>query len=191
MTILELIKKSAVMLNIRQILDDDSLDNINYDNEQSILSDNFTLTRLFEFAKLVVNEVYSYAPSFRQVEFTAVDKKISLVHLSNFVKIISVKQDDRYVKYSINSGRVVTVDRDGKYLITYSSCPDITSVVDSIEINNGDITDDIFVYGLSSYYCLAMGLFAEFNIYNAQYVDRLSHIKHLKLFAMPCRSWND
>lgn len=190
MTILDLIKKSAVMLNIRQVLDDDNIDNVDHSNEFEVLENNFTINRLFEFAKLVVNEVYSYIPNKRQITLKSKDKKLNLASISNLVKVTSVKKDNKYVKYSANE-KVVTVDEDGEYTVCYNSCPYIIGLMDGLQINNGEINEDIFVYGLNSYYCLATGLFAEFNIYNSQYTDRLSQIKNLKLFAMPCRSWND
>ena len=64
-------------------------------------------------------------------------------------------------------------------------------MLNTIDMNNGDVGEETFITGVCSYYCLASGLYAEYNVYNAQYVDKISRIKNLKLFAMPCRSWND
>ena len=60
-----------------------------------------------------------------------------------------------------------------------------------IDTLNGVIGDDLLVNGLNAYYCLSAGLFEEYNVYNARYIDTLSSLKNPKVFAMPCRSWHE
>lgn len=188
MTILDLIKKSAIMLNIKQVLEDESLNSVTSENEVNVLSNNFELKRLFEFSKLVLNEVISYSPNIKRKEFKVENGAISIDEIDNVLKIIGVKNDSGYVKFSIVDNQIKL--KDGVYTIIYNQSPIVDSILSNIDIN-GDVSEDLLVAGVNSYYCLATGLYAEYNVYNSQFVDRLSRIKNLKLFAMPCRSWND
>ncbi|MBQ7880314.1 MAG: hypothetical protein IJ358_00505 [Clostridia bacterium] len=188
MTILDLINKSAIMLNIKEILNDTSLITISATNEKDVLDDNFALKRMFEFAKIVLNEVNSYAPKVEEVSYTTVGKTIPRLLLTRLSKVIGVKNEYGYVKYSVDEDGVY-VDEDGRYTVIFNQYPLTNSVFDEIEIYNDSIKEDLLINGLNSYYCLATGLLEEFNIYNAHYAERLSQIKNLKVFAMPCRSW--
>ena len=73
----------------------------------------------------------------------------------------------------------------------YQRYPTTSSILFPVENFHGNVSNDTLIAGLNSYYCLATGMYAEYNVYNAQYVDRLSRIKNLKVFAMPCRRWHD
>lgn len=132
MTVLDLINKSAIMLNVQEILNDESLKTITTENEQELLNDNFVLKRLYELSKIVINEINSYS------------------HVSSV---------------------------------------EINSLFYQIEIPNSSIGEDVFVYGLNAYYCLAVGLYSEYNIYIEHYNKRIDKFKNLKVFKMPCRSW--
>ena len=188
MTILDLIKKSAVMLNIQEVLDDDNLSDINADNEQTYLDSNFALKRLYEFVKIVLNEISSYLPKVSQINIKTIDQKIALNNLTQLSKIIGVKKELGYVKYTIVDNSI-KLDEDGIYTVIYKQYPKIDSLLNEIDIYSDMLGEDVFVYGLNSYYCLATGLFNEFNIYNAHYSERLNNLKNPKLFSMPVRSW--
>lgn len=189
MTILELINKTALMLNITQVLDDKDIADITSSTEAEILSKNLTLKKLHEFARVMLNEIGSYLPKIAQMKAKTTDKKISLVG-KNVTNIISVKNDFGYVKYE-KVGSNLILDEDGEYTIIYNQQLQTNSVLDIIENYDGQIGEDILVNGLSAYYCLSMGMFAEFNVYHAHYAERLSRLKSLKVFSMPCRRWHD
>lgn len=131
MTVLDLINKSAVMLNIPEVLNDDKILTITPTNERDVVDGNFALKRLYEFSKIVLNEINS-----------CITQKIA----------------------------------------------DVVSILDNIDLPT-DVGDDVLVCGLNAYYSLAVGLFAEYNVYKKHYQERLSKLKNLKVFAMPCRSW--
>ncbi|MFQ6724495.1 MAG: hypothetical protein ACLRFE_04120 [Clostridia bacterium] len=188
MTILDLIKKSAITLNIKEVIDCAELGSINFENEQEILNNNFALKRLFEFAKLVISEVSSYSPKVDEVELSSVDGKINIDSIHDLLKIIAIKNEYGYAKF-IEQNNNIVVDDDGEYTIVYYKAPEVNSVLSKIEINK-QLGEDLLLMGVNSYYCLATGLYAEYNIYNNQYVDRLSRIRNLKIFSMPCRSWH-
>ena len=76
MTILDLINKSAVMLNIQEVLNDANISTITPDNETSVLNNNFALKRLYEFSKIVINEISSHLPKDVKTECQSIEKKI-------------------------------------------------------------------------------------------------------------------
>ena len=186
MTILDLINKSAVMLNIPEVLNQDF--EISSATEHAVLESNFALKRLFEFSKIVLQEIGSYVPKIVEVEYQANGNLIPISEFERLAKIISIKNQFGYVKYSQFEGNI-KVPESGLYIIQFKEYPKIDSVLDQIDLYNDMITEDILVYGLNSYYCLAARLFNEFNVYNQHYNDRLNKLKTLKVFAMPCRSW--
>lgn len=190
MTILELIKKSATILNVKQILDDTGLKDLTPADEATVLSKNQELSRMYELAKLVINDVTSYSPIVNEMEVNSVDKKIAISKFSRLEKIVAVKGRDGYVKFCIRNNSLC-VEQDGLYTVIYQQYPLNNSILQTINNFNGNISDDMLISGLNSYYCLATGLYAEYNVYNAQYVDRLSRIKNLKVFSMPSRRWHD
>lgn len=187
MTVLDLIKKSAIMLNIQEVLSAD-LTSVDNQNQQALLDNNFALKRLYEFSKIVLNQINSYMPTIKHVKCTTKNKQISLGVFEGLSKIIGVQNHYGYVKYSIEGTNIVVAE-DGNYLVTFNQCPQINSLLDEINLHEDICGEDILVYGLNSYYCLATGLFNEFNVYNAQYNERLTKLKNFKVFAMPCRSW--
>ena len=190
MTILDLIKKSAVMLNIAEVLQDDKLNSITTENEKEVLSSNFALTRLFEFSKVMLNEIASYyLPIVKTVECETTNQQIDLNVCPNLSRIIGIKNHNTFVRYKIEDG-VIKVKNDGVYTVIYNHQPKLESVFDSIEIFDEDIGEDVLINGLNSYYCLATGLFEEFNVYNDQYISKLSKLKNLRVFALPCRGWS-
>lgn len=189
MTILDLIKKSAVTLNVVEVLQQENFDNITASNEQQILNSNFSLTRLFEFAKVMLNEIASYyLPIVKTVDCETANQQINLNVCTNLSRIVGIKQGDRFVRYKIEDN-LIKLTSNGQFTIVYHQHPNITSLLDDIDMFDETVGEDILVNGLNSYYCLASGLFEEFNVYNEQYINKLSKIKSLKVFAMPRRGW--
>ena len=159
MTILDLIKKSALMLKVDDITKDDTLKDVSYGNEQTALLNNAELNRMFEMAKLVLDEVNNYSPNVLQYTGETKNKRIDTNNFYNYAKIISVKDENgRYVKFS-NTVRYVDLDKDGVYTITYIKSPEVDSMLNSIDCQKGKISEKLLVNGLNSYYCLANGLF--------------------------------
>ena len=190
MTILDLIKKSSVMLNIAEVLQDENVNSINAQNEKDVLASNFALTRLFEFAKVMFNEIASYyLPIVKTVDCETTNKQIDLNNCTNLFRIIGIRLNNAFVRYKVEDN-VIKLKQDGVYTIIYNQQPKIDSVLDSVDFFDVDISEDVLVSGINSYYCLATGLFEEFNVYNEQYIAKLSKLKNMKVFAMPCRGWS-
>lgn len=187
MTILDLINKSAVMLNIPEVLNDTAIKGITSETEDEILTNNFALKRLYEFSKIILSEINSHAPQTEEAVCNALDKKIELSKFTNLSKIIGVKSQYGYVKHLIVDNNIV-VEQDGEYIVIYETSPNVDSMFNEIKLSSR-VSEDVLVCGLNAYYCLAVGLFSEFNIYNEHYHEGLNKLKNPKVFAMPCRSW--
>lgn len=190
MTILDLIKKSAITLSIHQVLDDESLEDVTFSEEETILANNFELRRLFEFAKMVLNEVSSITPRINKVNMESKDKRIFPYQIAGFGKLIAVKNQYGYVKYEIMAGAII-FDEDGTYTLIFEERPSTSTLDATIDCITLGVTEDVLVCGLNAYYCLAKGLFAEYNVYKAQYDDGCNRVKNMKVFAMPCRRWHE
>lgn len=189
MTVLDLIKKSSIMLNIREVLQDSNLSDINETNQDELLNTNFALNRLYEFVKVMLNEIASsYLPIVREVETKTEKGKIPLTVCEKLSRLVGVKREDCFTRYSIQDDNIV-LKEDGEYTVVYNQYPMINSLLDDVNVFDEKVGEDVLIYGLNSYYCLATGLFEEFNVYNENYVNKLSKLKNLKLFSMRCRSW--
>lgn len=189
MTALELIKKGAILLNVKEILEDESLNNVTINNQANCLDNNFALNRFFEILKIMLNDIASeYVPIIKEKNFISTDKTIDLSSIENFLKVCSVSIDKVPVKYKLVNKNVVT-NFDGVFTVKYMVYPQIETLLDEVEVFDRGISIDLLVYGMLSLYCLAVGLTDEFEIYNNIYTEKLSAIKNLKVIEMPCRRW--
>lgn len=187
MTVLDLIKKSAVILNIDEISSGTSLNTVTPENEATILQENFALNRLFELVKVMLNEIATYyLPIVKTVKVSSQDREIALTACPNYSRIVGVKLDDVFVKFNVGDNSI-DVEEDGEYEVTYHQTPVITSLFCDIALDG--VSEDLLIDGLNAYYCLACGLFSEFNNYNHKYSSKLAKLRQLPIFSMPRRSW--
>ena len=188
MTVLDLIKKSAVILNIDEI-SNASLNTVTAENESTILENNVALKRLYELTKVMLNEIATYyMPIIKTVELNSTDKKISLTNCSNILRVVGVKKDDVFVKFYITDGSIV-IKEDGHYSVIFAQTPVVSSLLNDANMFGENVSDDLLVDGLNSYYCLACGLFKEFSLYNEKYSKKLTKLRSLPIFNLPSRSW--
>lgn len=190
MTILDLIKKTAVIFNVEQVLEDSDLESLTNNTQVDVLNGNEQLNKMFELCKLVLCEVYSYISKELEVSVQSANGQIDKGLLGEVGKIISVKSQNKRVNFVLDND-TIKVDRDGEYIIKCVVAPNVKYLNNEIDMLNGDITEDVLINGLNAYYCLTAGLFEEYNVYNVRYIDNLSRLKNPKLFAMPCRSWHE
>lgn len=190
MTILDLIKKTAVIFNIEAILKDSNLNEVANEAQLTILSSNSQLNRMFELTKVVLCEVYSYANKEIEVTANAIDCQIDKSSLGNVGRIVLVRNQYGKANYRIIDDRIM-VEHDGEYVIKCVVAPSTDYLNNEIDMLNGAISEDMLINGLNAYYCLTAGLFEEYNVYNGRYLDGFSKLKNSKLFAMPCRSWHE
>lgn len=184
MKILEILKDSAMLLNLfdaASVLDNDSLT----DTEKQA---NKEVQELVNFADMSVKEICSnYLPYEVESSITTTDKKYPLNSLNNLLRVVDVKKGDNYVDFKIISRNLV-FDEDGTYTVIYNSYPTITSLSDDLSFLQR-LGTDVVVYAVCAYYCLAKGMFEEFDSFYGQYNDRASAIKDVKTFIMPQRRW--
>lgn len=189
MTALELIKKGATLLNVKEILEDENLKNVTISNQADCLDNNFTLNRFFEILKIMLNDIANdYVPIIKEKTFISNDKIIELSQIENLLKVCSVSIDKVLVKYKIVNKSIVT-NFDGVFTVKYMVTPQIENLLDNVEVFDRGVSVDLLVYGMLSLYCLAIGLTDEFEIYNNIYSEKLSAIKNLKIIEMPFRRW--
>ena len=190
MTILDLIKKTAVIFDVQEILNESELDSITNNTQTTVLDNNEHLNRMFELSKIVLSEIYSHVAMEVEVVAKADGYRIDKRALGNVGRIVSVKNQYGKVNYQIKDNEIIVED-NGDYIVKCIVVPNTMYLFNEIDTLNGVIGDDLLVNGLNAYYCLSAGLFEEYNVYNARYIDVLSSLKNPKVFAMPCRSWHE
>lgn len=189
MTALEIIKKSAILLNERKILDDENLTEITTSNQETVLENNFTLNRMFELLKIMMTDISTdYIQLGREASATATNGVIDTANIVNLLKVIEVIKSGVKMPFKIVKGKL-TVNFSGDCIIKYLTTPNVSSVLDEVDDFKGLAGYDLLIYGLTSMYCLAVGLFDEYNIYNSIYEQKLAEAKSLKIITMPMRSW--
>ena len=189
MTALEIIKKSAIMLNVAEILEDKTLLSVTNENSAEILDNNFALNRMFEILKILLSDVaYQIQPIENQEKCETIEKQIDLADFKNLIKITKVQKDGVSVKFSLKNGKIV-LPFDAMFDISYTSYISIDNLVSEIDLSSVNVHSDVLVYGLTAFYCLAVGLFEEFNIYNTIYNDKVVANKKMKIIEMPNRRW--
>ena len=142
------------------------------------------LNRLKEVVRLIQSGELSLDQSIEVFK-----EGIELSKFHNLIKILQIKKDNVSIKFSIKNG-IVCLPFDGEFVVRYSSFLTIEKLEDEIDLAEIGMNSDILLYGLSAFYCLAVGLFDEFNVYNAIYNEKGEAGKKLKISEMPFRSWN-
>lgn len=189
MTALELIKKGATLLNVKEILEDENLNNVTVENQEECIDNNFALNRFFEILKIMLNDIASdYAPIIKEKTFISNNKVIDLNEIENLLKVCNVSIDKVPVKHKIVNKSIVT-NFDGVFTVKYSVLPKLENLLDDIDVFDRGISMDLLINGMLSLYCLAVGLLDEFEIYNDKYNKKLSALKNFKIIDMPCRRW--
>lgn len=189
MKAIDLIKKCATLMNIKEILEDENLNNITTSNQETLKKGNHTLNRMFEILSILINDIANdHLPIIKETKIASTEKEIDLNNLVDLIKIINVKDNGFNVKYKIANDCLV-LDYDAVFSITYSVSVRLEYLLDEVSVFNNALSTDLLMYGLASLYCLAVGLFEEFNVYNAIYTEKLSAVKKLQIINMPCRRW--
>lgn len=189
MTALEIIKKSAVLLNERKILDDENLTNITTSNEDSVLENNFTLNRMFELLRIMMTDISTdYIQLVREISTSATNGVVDMSTVNNLLKVVEVQKSGVKMPYKIIDGKI-SVKFEGECVVKYLVTPSVSSLLDQVDDFKGLAGFDLLIYGLTAMYCLAVGLFSEYGVYNSIYEQKLAEAKSLKIITMPVRSW--
>ena len=184
MKVKDLIKDSAVMLNLGEVVDILE-DGTKTDAEKQSAT---SVAELVKLTDLSIRELCShYMPVLSSCKITTTNKTYPLSSINNFIRMESASIEDKMVDFKIIN-RVLVFEADGTYDIEYASYPNINNLDDDVSfLQNFGI--DVAEYGLCAYYCLTKGLFDELDNFYQRYIKKCETLKDMKTFIMPQRRW--
>lgn len=184
MKVIDIIKDSAVLLNLSDVVD------LLYDAQKTDAEklENEEVANLLRLLNLSIRELCTnYIPMLATTAITTANKTYPLSSLDNFIRVESASQNDNLVEYKIIN-RVLNFDEDGNYLVEYSSYPNLKSLSDDVSFLK-EYGADVAVFGLCAYFCLTKGMFEDFDKFHQTYENKCSTLKEMKTFIMPQRRW--
>lgn len=185
MKILDILNQTTNLLSLTD--EAEILKTATKENETEILK-NAEINKLLSFINLTLHELcVNYIPVLNTVEVVVENKSYELNKLTNFLRLHNIKKDGKIVNFKIFN-KCINLLEDGNYTINYYTYPEINSLFEELSFLS-NLSPDVLVYGLASFYCLSKGLFDEFKIYNDKYKSRAEAIKNLKVFELPRRIW--
>ncbi len=185
MKIIDVMKNSAQLLGLTTELN--TLEATTTSSEETAL-ENAEIKKLFNLIKFSIQELCThYVPVCTSQEITTTNKKNALSNLNNFIRINNVYKNGHPVKFKIIN-RNLEFSEDGNYTVNYMTYPEITSMFDEIDFLS-NFSPDVMVFGLCSYYCLASGMFEDFESFYERYIAKAESLKDLKIFELPARRW--
>ena len=186
MKILDVLVDSAQMLGL--IEEVNLLKTITPETENDVVEQNQNVASLFNLVKFSIRELCSnYIPVIEETSVETVDKKFAVGTLENFIRIQNIYKQGEMVKFKIINRNVV-LEEDSIYQVKYETYPTIVSMFEEIEFLE-NLSPDVIVLGLCSYFSLSHGLFDEFKNFHEQYVSKAESLKSLHNFRIPVRSW--
>lgn len=186
MKVIDVIKESATLLGLEE--ERAILDTMNSSNEVEIMAEYPNIASLFNLLKFSIKELcVNYVPMYATQKVNVSNKKFQFSTLSNIIKIQNIVKDGQYVKYKISNGEVI-LEEDGEYEVNYLSYPLLESCNDDISFLE-NLSPDVIIFGLCSYYSLAHGMFEEFENLHDKYIEKAESVKELKIFEIPARRW--
>jgi len=186
MNSLDIIKKVSNILKVPNIYNVDL--NITTENEDSILSSNENLKLLFDLLKLQIEELQTGVCEYiDSVELEFVSNCCNISNIQNLIRIKSLIKNNEKIPFKIINNKIFTTC-SGKIDVVYSRLILPNSILDDIKYCSV-ISEEIYVYGLLSYYCLHVGLFEEYNNYFQLYSEKIKNIKNLRIFSLKLREW--
>lgn len=185
MKILDIIKNSAELLGLNN--ERDLLDNATTSAEENLL-ENLEIKKLFNLIKFSIQELCThYIPVFTRQEISTTNKKFALSNLNNFIRVNNVYKDDKPIKFKIIN-RNLEFSENGIYTVKYTTYPAVNSIFDDIDFL-ANFGLDVICFGLCAYYCLANGMFQDFESFHNSYISKAESIKDLRIFELPARRW--
>lgn len=186
MQIKDIIKESADLLGLNEI--SALVDSATEETEATVLN-NAEVSKLYKLLKFSIQELcsnYVAVATANQLVVTGGTKPLN--ELDNFIRLIGVfDQEDKPVKYKIQN-RALVIDKDGTYTIKYTTYPVVESLFDDVDYF-AKFSPDVMIFGLCSYYCLANGMFEDFEHFHTRYTQIAEGLKRLRVFDLPKRCW--
>ncbi len=197
MKLREIIKLSAIILNLDDVLNGTKIYDETYDitNEQNVIKNGTVEERTLNLLMRCFNLVYSeiatdYFPLICQEKITVQNGNYKLSDLENrLYKLVKIEDEDyKEPKFKIYDN--VLYVKNGTYTIVYSFVPTKCSLNSEVNNFNGKIVDRIFAYGINKEYCFISGLYEEAESYRLKFEDCIklckSNQKNLTLYK---RRW--
>lgn len=197
MKLREIIKLSAIMLSLDDVLECEEL----YDESYDILKENEiiasgnsvekNLNLMIRCFNLVYNEIATdYLPLVTIENINITTGNFDLKNLENhFYKLI--KLEDKHgnnVKFDIYDN--ILYVKNGEYKVVYCYIPEKVTLNSEVNNFNGKIVDRVFAYGLNKEYCFISGLYSEAESYKTKFEESLKSASSLKKdIKLPHRRW--
>ncbi|MBQ9795524.1 MAG: hypothetical protein IJW36_00995 [Clostridia bacterium] len=186
MKIIDILKESATLLGLEE--EYKVLEYTDTSREEEIKAEYPNIMSLFNLLKYSLKEFCTnYVPMHQKQTVQTQKNKFSLSTLYNMIRIQNIEKNSQLVKYKISSG-YVELEEDGEYIVNYLAYPMFESFFDMISFLE-NLSPDVIVLGLCSYYALAHGMFEEFESLHEKYVEKAESLKTLNIFEMPSRRW--
>ena len=197
MKLREIIKLSAIMLSIDDVLNGDKIYDETFDitDEKSIIADGSieerNLNLLIRCFNLAYNELATDYFSLLHCEKIVVKNGSFNLNLlnQNFHKIVKLSCNEEVCeKFEIYDN--ILYVKDGEYNIVYSFIPEFATLNTEINNFNGSVTERILVYGLNKEYCFISGLYSEAESYKIKYEEAIKQALSFKRnINLPKRRW--
>lgn len=186
MKIVDILIDSANLLGLTE--ESKVLQAVTAETENQILEENANIASLFNLVKFSIRELCTnYAPIITNEIIESTDKKYPVSNLPNFIRLQNVFKYGYMIKYKVINRNII-FDEDCEYDIYYATYPNISSMFDETDFLQNSSPDAI-VFGLCAYYCLAHGMFENFEEFHETYVEKAESLKALRIFDTPARRW--
>lgn len=197
MKLRDIVKLSAIMLNLDDVLSSEELYDASYDidSEDEVLTDGDDIDKTFNLLIRCFNLAYSeiatdYVPLLDSCEIQVSGGEFDLTSLDNtFYKFIKLEDKlGREIKCNIYNNTLKA--QDGTYNLIYCYVPEFCSLNDDVNNFNGKILDRVFAYGINKEYCYISGMYEEANSYKIKFEESLKACcQNKKSVILPRRRW--
>lgn len=183
---------SELILKIDEILNLDLSSSLDVSSQTVIqaMEQNSCCKTLLACCNFVLDELYSeYALDCRNTVVNAVDGIIEVSNL-NLRRVLSLTDSagqNTPFKHSLDG---LTLNRCGKYNLTYARKPPLLTFASAINIPDSKISERIFVYGVIAEYLRVIGDYSASSSWAGKYLQALQAAMSKTACAkLPCRRW--
>lgn len=173
MLVKNVIKNTAIFLNLNDLLETNLLDG---ENEADDVQ-NSEINTLVACCNLVVNQVASeYITLTDTKTITTSSGVVNYGSLSSktIVDILKVKLNGVEVDYKCNANSLVT--SPGTLEIEYAYQPSVSYLNSTIDFNNFKLSDRVLAYGVVAEYCYINGRYDDATIWDNRFKTSLTNI---------------
>lgn len=177
-------KDVALVLGLNSVHSD--ILGLDLESEDVVLTDE--VETLFDLTRVAIQEYCTnYAPVIDATKVNIVGGKYPVSNLTNFLRLKRLSYQGRDVRPKVVQRNIV-VEQDGEYEVEYYTYPNITSVKDELDFLS-NFSPDALISSTCAYWAVSHGQYQDFNRFHADYIDKASAIKDLRVFNIPKRRW--